>query len=306
MNKLLRTIFVVGVATTVGMPSAWAGPIVIDGTDANDHGSSSGTANLEGWLYMEKVLNNLAPQVGNGNKSLVILGTHPGTDADSAISSAFSKSNIGSIWQKYTVNGATNIGDFLSGKTVNNISLAQTGILYISTNENTSGDLTDAELAAINSNAAAIANFVGGAGKPNQGGGLFTQAESPNTGTSYDWLSSLIPGLKSIDGGGSAGLSLTSSGTNAFPGLTNTDLSAGPWHNYFTGNLGSLQVLATGNASDGTQNAPVIIGGGAGTVINASPPPVVSAAGVPEPSATSGLLAFLGLAARFLWKRQQQ
>jgi hypothetical protein len=149
-------------------------------------------------------------------------------------------------------------------------------------------------MAAINAGAAAIASFVGGAGDPTTGGGLFSQGQS-GTGA-YGWLTTLIPGIVATDVGGggiSSNVTLTAAGTTAFPGLTNANLAgADPWHGYFSGNLGSLSVLAT--ALDGGTSRNVILGGGAGTVITPDPP-----SGVPDSGSTFALMAFgiLGLAA---------
>lgn len=245
--------------------SAFAGPVIIDGTDANDHGSFNGTTNVSGWLYMQKALENLGSAVSSTVAKVVVdLGTS-GSTARSAINSAFSQSSLaGAGWTLTHVDGAANIGTWLTG-----LSTANTGILYLPTFGNSGGDLDAAEMAAINANAAAINTFVGGAGTPNLGGGLFSMAESG--AGAYGWLTTLIPGILPTDaGGGGIGtnMSLTADGAAAFPGLTNGDLSgADPWHGYFGGNLGGLKVLATAPDNLGiTRN--VIIGGGAGTVIS--------------------------------------
>lgn len=262
-----------GSAAALGLASAaYAGPVIIDGTDANDHGGTSGGANVTGWLYMQKALENLAGQVGNGNKIVVDLGTS-GSTAGAAIASAFNLSSLpGAGWTLVNVDGAANIGSYLGGGTVNGASTANTGILYIPSANNSNGDLTGAELTEINNNAASIATFVGGAGNPATGGGLFAMGESgPGA---YGWLSTLIPGIVVTDiGGGGFGtdITLTPDGVTAFPGLTNADLSgADPWHNYFGGNLGSLKVLGV---ADFNGSEAIILGGGAGTVIQPNPLP---------------------------------
>jgi len=101
-------------------------------------------------------------------------------------------------------------------------------------------------------------------------------------------------------GGGGVGtdITLTAAGSAAFPGLTNADLAgADPWHNYFEGNLGTLQVLGTApNAIGSSVTRNVILGGGAGTVIDQCgiPGKPDCPPSVPEPSSLlllgSGLL----------------
>jgi len=282
-------------AFLAGASTALAGPVIIDGTDSNAHGSVSGT-NQAGWLYMQKALENLGGQVGNGNKIVVDLGTTAST-AEAAINSAFGLSSlVGAGWSLKKVDGATDIATFLAGGILaNGASLATTGILYLPTYGNTSGDLTSFEMGAINAGAAAIASFVGGAGNPNVGGGLFSQGQS-GTGA-YGWLTTLIPGIVATDVGGggiASNITLTAAGTAAFPGLTDANLAgADPWHGYFSGNLGSLSVLGTA-LQTGSPTRNIIIGGGAGTVINPDPP-----SRVPDSGSTLALMSFgiLGLAA---------
>ena len=49
------------------------------------------------------------------------------------------------------------------------LSTTNTGVLYLPTTGNSSGDLTSAEFAAINAHATEINTFVAGAGNPMQG-----------------------------------------------------------------------------------------------------------------------------------------
>ena len=81
------------------------------------------------------------------------------------------------------------------------------------------------------------------------------------------WLTSLIPGITISSNCESSGAALTPLGQTTFPAVTNTDIAAGPCHQSFGGNLGSLQALAL----DGN-NAQFIIGGGGGTIITAALP----------------------------------
>jgi hypothetical protein len=258
MRRLISAVALTGLLFA-GAAVASAGPIIIDGTDANDHGFVSGGANQQGWLYMQKALENLASQCVGCQTNILTLGLSAG-QATNAYNSAFNLSSLAGTWTTTNVDGSGAIGAALGS-----LSFATTGILYIPTYGLSNGDLTSAEMAAINANATAIANFV------NAGGGLFAMGQS-GTGA-WGWLTTLIPGLivTDIGGGGVAtDMTLTAAGTAAFPGLTNAQLAgADPWHNYFSGNLGSLSVLAT--ALQGGNTRAVIIGGGTTTQIVPEP-----------------------------------
>src|SRR5688500_12985826 len=85
-------------ALALSFSTAFAGPVIIDGTDANEHGFVSGGVNQAGWEYMQKALQNVGGAVGNGNKIVVDLGSSAG-DARDAINSAFSLSTlVGAGW----------------------------------------------------------------------------------------------------------------------------------------------------------------------------------------------------------------
>ncbi|MBI4469798.1 MAG: hypothetical protein HY650_10820, partial [Acidobacteria bacterium] len=237
---------------------AHAGQVIIDGTDANDHGSFDGIRNVDGWLYMQKVLENLASQQPFGVAKVVVdLGTTSG-QARAAIVSAFDRSSLaGSGWMLRHVDGPADIANWLDG-----LSAFNTGILYIPTAGNSAGDLTGDELAAINARATKIRDFLRGGFDASRGGSLFAQGESlPG---SYGWLSTLIPGIAVTDlGSGGIGtpITLTPDGAEAFPGLSNADLAgAVPWHNYFDGSFGSLTVFGTALDNGGIRRN-VIVGG---------------------------------------------
>src|SRR4051794_12617466 len=105
---------------SLAAPNAYAGPFILAGTDADDHGSVSGTVasgtNQNGWLFMQKVLENLAPLVTNGNKVVTSLGSDPGTQAGDAALSAFNNSNLpGNGWTFQSINGQSAIAAFLTG-----------------------------------------------------------------------------------------------------------------------------------------------------------------------------------------------
>lgn len=251
------------VLTVASVPVVHAGPFIFAGTDSDDHGSASATANQNGWLFMQKALENLAPAVTNGNHVVTILGSTFG--AATAANSAFSLSSLAGAggWTVQTVSTANFATFFGAGG-----GLSSAGILMMDSGNNVGGGVDGSAFVPY---ATAINNFLGA------GGGLFSQ------GNGYQWVQTLVPTLTVTDvGGGGIGtaLSLTSAGNSAFPGLTNADLSAGPWHNYFT-NVGAFPVLATAPDDAGiTRN--IIIGSNAGTVTN--PCPTGNCNPVPEPA----------------------
>ncbi len=245
--------------TVVSDPPTGGAAVIIDGTDANQHGSASGGVNRNGWLYMQKAMENLAARVSTQTKVVVDLGSSSGT-ARNAINSAFNLSSLpGAEWTIMHVDGAANITNWLA-----NLSTANTGILYLPTYNLIGGDLDAQEMAAINAAAGRIADFM----NLSPSGALFAMGEV-GTG-SWDWLRALYPGIVVTDVGGSgvtSSITLTPDGMMAFPGLTNTDMAgADPWHNYFTGDLATLKVLATAPQSGVTRQ--VILGG-----VGIRPPP---------------------------------
>ena len=269
MKLVTGKVWAAAAACALSASVASAGPIIIDGTDANDHGSFSG-GNQNGWLYMQKALENLGSQFlagGGTTKTVVSLGQSisGGTQSGNAISSAFTNGTLsGSGWSLVGHDGAGDIGTYLS-----TISTSNTGILFLGTAGNSLGDMDSAELGAVNANAAAIAAFV------NSGGALFAMSESGITGE-FGWLTTLIPGLVVTDvtaGGVGTDITLTAAGTTAFPGLTNAAMAgADPWHDYFGGTFGSLSVLGVANDGGGVSRA-LILGGGIGGQLSSVPEP---------------------------------
>jgi hypothetical protein len=250
---------------------AQAGPIIIAGTDADDHGYVSSGVNQTGWLFMQKAFENLGAQVGNSNKQVVCIGCNS-SQALGAFDSAFGLSSLtGSGWTSANLTSTADITGFFDGTGAVNVNTA--GIYYMPTGDgNVSGGITKAQNDIVNANANLLNNFVA------SGGGLFTQDQYwINGGGGYGWLTTLLPGLVvhgdsdgTIDDSGT--LTLTAAGNTAFPGLTNSDLSnATPWHDWFSGNFGGLGTLVNGPAygpTGGIIDGAVVLGGGAGTVIS--------------------------------------
>lgn len=241
--------------------SAFAGPFILSGTDADDHGSVSAAVNQNGWLYMQKVLENLGANVTNGNNVVDILGSS--STALNAANSAFDHSGLVALgWTRNDV-AFGSLGSFFTGTGVGTITTA--GILMMDSGSNVGGGVDGSNFTA---HASAINGFVGA------GGGLFSQANG------YQWLTTLLPSVTVISES-NTGISLTAAGNTNFPGLTNADLSAGPYHEAFTG-YGVIPVLGTSNQ---TRSAIIIGGSAGGSITNPGTVPV------PEPMS----LALIGI-----------
>lgn len=227
--------------------SALGGPVILGGDDQNDHGSFDPTAgNQNGWLYMQRALENIKAKVRRANdNSVAALGSsEAGGDAGEAINRAATAAGLTVSYH----NGGPTIELFFTNLRA---SLVRPAIIWIPGNE-TGNDLDEpAEVAALTQNATAIADFV------NSGGGLLSHGEE------YGWLFALLPGATSVISGSVNDLRLTPEGMAAFPGLTDTELNTNFWHNHFEGDLGGLQVLVRSlDVKDAAGNfAAVVIGG---------------------------------------------
>lgn len=246
--------------------SAFAGPFILAGTDADDHGATDGTNNLDGWFFMQRALENIAPGVTNGNKTVVSLGSSAGQAFDAA-QSAFNKSSLASSgWTFLSIDGASAIDTFLAGGAVG------AGILMLDSGEiNVSGGLDFDEDTVLTARAGAIDNFLGG------GGGLFSQANS------YGWLNAILPSITTVDES-NTGIDLTPAGSSAFPGLSSADLSAGPYHLAFQ-NYGAVPVLGVGSLT----GSAIVIGANGGKISDPG------TGNVPEPATLALLAGGLGL-----------
>jgi uncharacterized repeat protein (TIGR01451 family) len=235
------------------------GPVILGGDDLTDHGSTdSAGVSQQGWLYMERAVGNVKSQVGRANdNSIAAFGSadpgplaHPtGGDAGAGIKNAAEKNGMTVVY----FDTATEISSgfaAIAGGTYNPAIVWIAGTGAANNLDGCEGAGTEGQ--AITDNAGVINNFV------NSGGGLFSH------GTCYGWLSALLPGLTTVDGGGADDLYRTPEGLSAFPNVTDADFNAGPWHNHFEGDFGGLNVLVRSNAVDDTSgtDAAVVIGGG--------------------------------------------
>jgi hypothetical protein len=114
MRQLLRSLgaLTIGLALAGGSP-AFAG-FILAGTDSDDHGFASGGANQDGWLFMQRAIENIGAGVTNGNKVVTILGSS--SSALTAATSALNLSSlVGSGWTLQTVTNANLATFFGSG-----------------------------------------------------------------------------------------------------------------------------------------------------------------------------------------------
>ncbi len=263
LKRIVRPIYALAfLATFLPVPYAFGGPVILGGDDLTDHGSFNGTVNVAGWLYIEKAIGNLlttATRPGATPNTIAALGSaFGGGGAGAAIQSAAAQLVPPATVTYY--DGAAAITQFFtdlaSGAT-------NPAVIWIAGN-GAGNDIDATEGAVLTANATALANYV------NSGGGLMSHTGGPDV---YGWLTVLIPGIVEDPTCNSVGATLTPAGLAAFPGLSNSDIdnNAGPCHTSFSGNLGSLQVLATDG--DGLN---YIIGGGAGTIIPPAGIPTLS------------------------------
>ena len=224
------------------------GAIVLDGTDSDLHGDVKAGVNESGWLYMQKVLEAIQPNVTDSQKILVALGAQDNGTASDAIKSAFALSSLPGLgWSIEYVNGTANMSSFLSGGgaaatdgkgvALGTITTAQTGLLFMPSANETGDDLTDADLTMLGAHGNDIKNYL------NTGGGLYTQCETNSDPAvqGYSWLTTLFPGITyTSEGSGGVfptNLLLTPAGTAILPGLTPADLTTGPVHGFFSGTI---------------------------------------------------------------------
>lgn len=86
-----KTLISTLLASVMFVSAAHAGPFILAGTDADDHGGANATENLTGWLFMQRALENLASSsaLTNGHLNVVNLGSSSTGEAGRAAASAF-------------------------------------------------------------------------------------------------------------------------------------------------------------------------------------------------------------------------
>ena len=294
--KLIKQ-FLLGSTFLLSIATAQAGPIIIAGTDADDHGSVSQGENLNGWKFLQQGITNIGNAVTNAQKNAVCIGCNGGR-ASSAFSSAFDLSGLAG-WTSTQLTSAADITNFFTG--TGTVNLSNAGMIYMPTVDgNVSGGITDGQLGIVNGNGTVINSYLAA------GGGLFAQ-EQANSSIGYVWLTSLLSTLQvfgdNIGGvSNSNTLQLTAQGKAQFPALTDADISnATPWHAYFTGGFGALQTLVVGDGDNiGGLNDAVVIGGGftrnggGGVIICGLPNTPPCSTDIPEPDSLPLMLLALG------------
>jgi len=154
------------------------GPVILGGDDLTDHGSRFGTTLSNGWLYIQKALENLAPSVtlADNDGSVAVLGSTDSTAFSNNAGAAyhFAVPNAASATSFNTLsgivtfhNGATAINQFFTNLGNGAVKPA----IIVTVGEGAQNDLDESiegEGTALTNNALAIANFV------NSGGGLLS------------------------------------------------------------------------------------------------------------------------------------
>ncbi len=256
--------------STMATPAQTAvgGPVILGGDDLTDHGEVDGSGDLlDGWLYIQRALESIGPDVTRGNDGhIAALGSEfseeTADDAGAAIGYAGEKVGRSVTYYEGPEAIDTFFANLASGAT-------DPAIIWIA-GTGASNDLDSFEETAITNSADALAGFV------SEGGGLMSH------GTYYGWLFALLPDAATVDLGSSGDLYFTADGLADLPALTASDINAGPWHNYFEGDLGGLKVLVRSeNRSDKDNNDAAVIIGGSQVTFVAQPDTPVPAVATP-------------------------
>ncbi|MGI8982245.1 MAG: calcium-binding protein [Pirellulaceae bacterium] len=194
------------------------GPVFIDGGDRDDHGFFSG-GNQNGWKFIQQAVQFV--RTGSFNtgtvKDVLIIGAN-GSTASAAIASA-----LGVLG--YTSDTVTGVGPGamqIGGVNFNNYKL-----IYVPSDGNTAGGITQSQLNALNLRKVDVQNFV------RSGGGVVALTEEALT-NAYGWLELPLP-FTVFDNFETVMFQTPALAAAGFS-ITNAELSAGtPTHNAFSG-----------------------------------------------------------------------
>ena len=282
--------------------AAPGGPVILGGDDMGEHGSFNGTDNVDGWLYMQRALENISARVQRSNTGDIAVLASSGPSGGGFGEAAQSAADAAGLPATF-YDGPVAMQQFFDDLVAGNVNPR---IIWIAGDgvgndiDSCSGAGTEGQI--LSDNSGRIDTFV------NQGGGLLSH------GSCYLWLQTLLPGISTNNNGASGDLYLTTAGTNAFPGLTNQNINAGPWHNYFEGDFGGLEVLvrsttrqincqeqpppaltkavSAAGATPGCEDAPVILGG-AGVSLTQRPTDLaITKTADPNPVSVGGELTY--------------
>lgn len=234
------------------------GPVFLDGGDRDDHGSFNGTANINGWKFLEQAIDFVHDLSFNGAPNqLLVIGASPGQALNAVTSAANARGNTPTFITALTGPNSIATVNFNSYK----------AIVIPSSANNTVGGITDAQIAALALRKADIAAFI-------RAGGGFAALTEADAAAPFSFLE--IPQPYTINdvnqGNINAYQTMVQDPLLAAAGfsITNAELSAGtPVHNSWTGPVGfnGLDILVRNGIGE-----TIVIGQGAiNTLIGGGP-----------------------------------
>jgi hypothetical protein len=224
----------------IGVTPAFAGPVIIDGTDSPDHGERIGDTPVGNWPYIQNAIKSLLEdetRAGPHTVDILTIGSKdvvgfPEEDVAGAIKSAADKLGVTVEFCGDPV-AAQDCFDKIADGTIN------PRVLYFG-GTGSDNDVGDNGVGpTLTANAQVISDFVAA------GGGVLSHGSGD---TALGWLSVLLPdieypeGCETLDNSDNAAY-LTDEGKALFPDITDDNIQ-GFCHNHFTGDFGGLVVLA--------------------------------------------------------------